>query len=132
MSGPESVVAATTHAIDLIEKLKARFGPLMFVQSGGCCDGSSPMCFQDGDFMIGPNDLLLGEIDGCLYYVDDELFEQSGSPHLLIDCTPGETDPFSLEETLHMHFISRTQIVGPAQTTFRLIPSCLVTPSNSL
>ena len=111
MSGLSSAVAATTHAIDLIEKLKARFGPLMFVQSGGCCDGSAPMCFQEGDFLLGPGDLLLGEIAGCPFYMDQELYERWGMPRLLIDCAPGGGSSFSLEGTLDMHFIARTQSV---------------------
>jgi uncharacterized protein (DUF779 family) len=78
MSGPATAVAATTQAIDLIEKLKRRFGPLMFVQSGGCCDGSAPMCFPEGEYLLGPHDLLLGSIADCSYYIDAELFERWG------------------------------------------------------
>ena len=58
-------VLATNPALALIEKLKARHGELMFHQSGGCCDGSSPMCYADGDFLVGSADVWLGEIDGC-------------------------------------------------------------------
>ncbi len=111
MSEPGSAVAATTQAIDLIEKLKASFGPLMFVQSGGCCDGSSPMCYQEGDFLLGPGDLLLGEIAGCPFYMDQDLYKAWGHPKLLIDCAPGGSDSFSLEGTLNMHFLSLTQSV---------------------
>lgn len=106
MSEPRSAVAATEQAIDLIEKLKTRFGSLMFVQSEDCSEGSSPMCVNESDFTLGPEDLLVGEIDGCYYYVDDEMFERSGSPNLVIDCVPGAADSFSIEGTFGMHFVT--------------------------
>jgi uncharacterized protein (DUF779 family) len=111
MCGRDAVIAATERAIDLINELKAEFGPLMFVQSGGCCDGSAPMCFQEGDFLLGPGDRLLGEIAGCHFYMDEDLFERWGRPRLLIDCAPGNGDSFSLEGRLGMHFVARTQSI---------------------
>ena len=65
-------VTATDAALAAIEGLKARHGPLMFVQSGGCCDGSSPICLCVGELLLGPGDVLLGEIAGCPFYVDRE------------------------------------------------------------
>ena len=69
-------VTVTDPARDLIVRLKALYGSLIFMQSGGCCDGSSPMCLQEGDLLLGPNDLLLGEIEGCPFYIDREQYER--------------------------------------------------------
>ncbi len=111
MSESVNAVSVTERAAALIEELRTTFGPLMFVQSGGCCDGSAPMCFQEGEFLLGPGDLLLGEIAGCPYYMDTDLFERWGRPRLLIDCALGSGDSFSIEGTRDMHFIARTQSV---------------------
>ena len=111
MSDPQNGVVATERAIALIETLSARFGPLMFVQSGGCCDGSSPICLQEGDLLLGPEDLLIGEIATCPFYMDREQYERWGRPRFLIDCAPGGGDSFSLESMEGMHFIERTQSV---------------------
>jgi uncharacterized protein len=114
VSKPENAVVATERAIALIETLKARFGPLMFVQSGGCCDGSSPVCLQEGDLLLGLEDLLIGEIATCPFYMDREQYERWGQPRFLIDCAPGGGDSFSIESMEGMHFIARTQsIVTP-------------------
>lgn len=63
-------VSATEAARALIARLVARYGELIFMQSGGCCEGSSPICLREGDLLLGPNDLLLGEIAGCPFYID--------------------------------------------------------------
>ena len=111
MSEPVNAVSVTERAAALIEELQTTFGPLIFVQSGGCCDGSAPMCFQEGEFLLGPGDLLLGEIAGCPYYMDRDLYQAWGKPRLLIDCAPGSGDSFSIEGAQGMHFIARTQSV---------------------
>lgn len=77
-----SRVLATDAALVLIAKLKAKHGPLMFHQSGGCCDGSSPMCYPDGELLIGDSDVLLGEIGGCPFYMSAAQYEYSGQSHL--------------------------------------------------
>jgi len=102
-------VIATDAARALILRLKDRHGPLIFMQSGGCCDGSSPMCIRDGDLLIGPNDLLLGEIEGCPFYIDQEQYERWRQPQFLIDVAPGDGDTFSLEGPEGMHFVARSQ-----------------------
>jgi uncharacterized protein (DUF779 family) len=101
-------VTATTAARELIAQLKARNGSLIFMQSGGCCDGSSPMCLREDDLLLGPNDLLLGEIEGCPFYIDREQYERWRSPQFLIDVASGDGDTFSLEGPLGMHFVART------------------------
>ncbi|TMC22672.1 MAG: DUF779 domain-containing protein [Chloroflexi bacterium] len=101
-------VSATDAARDLIVRLKTRYGSLIFMQSGGCCDGSSPMCLQKGDLLLGPNDLLLGEIEECPFYIDREQYERWRRPAFLLDVSPGDGDTFSLEGPEGMHFIART------------------------
>jgi uncharacterized protein (DUF779 family) len=68
-------VLATDAALELIARLKAKHGPLMFHQSGGCCDGSSPMCYPEGDLLVGDGDVRLGEIGGCPFYMSAAQFE---------------------------------------------------------
>ena len=101
-------VRATEAARDLIARLVARYGSLMFVQSGGCCDGSSPVCLQQGELLLGPHDLLIGEIDGCPFYIDREQYERWRRPQFLIDVAPGEGDTFSIEGPEGVHFVART------------------------
>jgi uncharacterized protein len=101
-------VIVTEAARDLIARLKTRYGTLMFVQSGGCCDGSSPVCMKEGELLLGPNDLLLGEIAGCPFYIDREQYERWRRPQFLIDVSQGEGDTFSLEGPEGVHFVART------------------------
>jgi len=77
----------------------------MFFQSGGCCDGSSPMCFPDGEFLLGPNDLLLGEAGGCPFYIDADQYERWNRPAFVLDLAPGSGSSMSLEETHAVHFV---------------------------
>lgn len=102
-------VNATDTARALITRLKVRYGPLIFMQSGGCCDGSSPMCLQKGDLLLGPNDLLLGEIEGCPFYIDQEQYERWRKPEFLLDVAQGDGDTFSLEGPEGIHFVARTE-----------------------
>lgn len=102
-------VNATAAARDLITRLKGRYGPLIFMQSGGCCEGSAPMCLQQGDLLLGPNDLLLGAIEGCPFYIDQEQYERWRKPQFLIDVAPGDGDTFSLEGPEGIHFVARTE-----------------------
>lgn len=110
MSAP---VSATQAAYALILRLKARYGALIFVQSGGCCEGSSPICLREGDLLLGPNDQLLGEIAGCPFYIDREQYERWQKPQFLIDVGPGESDTFSLEGLEGVHFVARTGRASP-------------------
>jgi uncharacterized protein (DUF779 family) len=98
---------ATPAALEVIHHLGAARGPLMFFQSGGCCDGSSPLCLRDGELPISPSDLCLGEIGGAPFYIDAEQYERLGRPRILIDVSPGAADGFSLEGTEGVHFVSR-------------------------
>ena len=82
-------VVATREAEDLIARLKEKHGPLLFHQSGGCCDGSSPMCFPLTEFRTGPSDVLLGGIAGCPFYIGAAQFEYWAHTQLIIDVVPG-------------------------------------------
>ncbi|MEQ8242140.1 DUF779 domain-containing protein [Fulvivirga sp.] len=103
-------ILITNAAIDVIEELKDKFGPLMFHQSGGCCDGSSPMCFEDGDFKIGDSDVLLGTIYGCLFYMSRDQYEYWKHTQLTLDVTPGRGSSFSLEIPMGVRFLIRSRL----------------------
>ncbi len=103
-------VLATDAALELIAKLKAKHGPLMFHQSGGCCDGSSPMCYPDGDLLIGDNDVRLGEIGGCPFYMSAAQYEYWKHTELTIDVVPGRGGMFSLEGSEGVRFLTRSRL----------------------
>jgi hypothetical protein len=101
---PSPRVVATESAIAEIRRLRAEHGPLMFFQSGGCCDGSSPMCFPEGELLLGPNDLLLGEVDGCPFYIDRDQYERWNRPTLVLEVAFGPGSGMSLEGADDLHF----------------------------
>ena len=93
------------EAIKIIRQLRETHGELMFHQSGGCCDGSQPMCFEKNEFKVGSNDVYLGDIDGCAFFMSGDQFEYWKHTHLTIDITPGRGSSFSLEIPLGLRFI---------------------------
>lgn len=103
-------IAATAAAIDVIHQLQRRFGPLMFHQSGGCCDGSAPMCFEDGDFKIGESDVQLGQIENCPFYMSRDQYEYWKHTHLTLDVTKGRGSSFSLEIPMGIRFMIRSRM----------------------
>ena len=103
-------VSATPAAVALIAKLKAVHGELMFHQSGGCCDGSSPMCYPLGEFKTGQTDVLLGVIEGCPFYMGAAQFEYWQHTHLIIDTVPGRGGGFSLEAPEGVRFLTRSRL----------------------
>lgn len=103
-------VTATAAALELIDKLKEKYGPLMFHQSGGCCDGSSPMCYPDGEFMIGDADKLLGEIGSAPFYISDAQYEYWKHTQLIIDVVDGRGGMFSLEGPEGKRFLTRSRV----------------------
>lgn len=103
-------VIATPAAITLIETLKSKYGELMFHQSGGCCDGSSPMCYPRGEFLTGDSDVLLGEIDGTPFYMSRPQFEYWKHTQLLLDVVPGRGGMFSLEGPEGVRFLIRSRV----------------------
>lgn len=103
-------VTATPAALALIEQLKAEHGELMFHQSGGCCDGSTPMCFELDEFMVGPSDVRLGEVGGCPFYMSSAQFEVWQRTHLTLDVTLGRAGMFSLEGSSRHRFVIRSRL----------------------
>lgn len=103
-------VTATPKALELIAKLKAMHGPVMFHQSGGCCDGSSPMCYPRGEFRVGQSDVKLGEIGGAPFYMSAAQYEYWKHTHLTIDVVPGRGSGFSLEAPENVRFLTRSRL----------------------
>jgi uncharacterized protein (DUF779 family) len=108
-------VTATQAALDLIETLKAKHGPLMFHQSGGCCDGSAPMCYPLGDLLVGDSDVHLGDIGGCPFYMSRAQFEYWEHTQLTIDVVPGRGGMFSLEGPEGLRFLTRSRLYSDAE-----------------
>lgn len=103
-------ITSTDAANELIEKLWRLNGPLMFHQSGGCCDGSQPMCFPEGDFKVGASDVCLGEVEGCNFYMSADQFEYWKHAQLILDVTKGRGSSFSLEIPLGVRFLIRSKV----------------------
>ena len=102
-------VIATEEALALIETLTARHGKIMFHQSGGCCDGSSPMCYEEGDLILGTQDVLLGEIGGAPFYMHKNQFDYWKHTQLIIDVVEGRGGMFSLEGVEGKRFLTRSR-----------------------
>lgn len=107
-AGGTGRVRATDAALAAIESLQARHGPLVFVQSGGCCDGSSPVCLAEGEILLRPGDLVIGELAGCPFVIDRDQDARWNEPTFLIDVAPGGGDTFSLEGAEGLHFVARS------------------------
>ncbi len=103
-------VVATPAALEAIAQLVAERGPVMFFQSGGCCDGSMPMCFADREFVIGSHDVLLGEVGGSPFYIDARQFKVWKHTQLILDVSIGEPEGFSLAAGVDRHFIIRSKV----------------------
>ncbi|SEQ41591.1 DUF779 domain-containing protein [Neolewinella agarilytica] len=107
-------VDITPAAREVIDRLRAEHGSLIFHQSGGCCDGSSPMCFPEGEFYIDDNDELLGEIHGCPYYMSRFQYEYWKHTHLTLDVTEGRGSSFSAEIPLGLRFVIESRLLTEA------------------
>jgi uncharacterized protein (DUF779 family) len=101
-------ITATAEALDAIGRLTAKHGALMMFQSGGCCDGSSPLCLRAGELLTGPGDVVLGELGGMCVYIDAEQDERWKRPRFVLDVAPGPASGFSLEGLDGIHFITRS------------------------
>ncbi|TPV97556.1 MAG: hypothetical protein USCAAHI_03038 [Beijerinckiaceae bacterium] len=108
-------VIATPAALALIEQLQRRHGPLMFHQSGGCCDGSSPMCYPAGEFRTGGSDVRLGAIGNVPFYIGAAQFEYWQHTQLIIDVVPGRGGGFSLEAPEGVRFLTRSRVFSDAE-----------------
>lgn len=106
----EEKVTATPAALELISTLQSEYGPILFHQSGGCCDGSSPMCYAQGDFIIGDQDVKLGEIGGAPVYISASQYDVWKQTDLIIDVVPGRGGMFSLDNGREVRFLTRSTI----------------------
>ncbi len=98
------------EAIAVVNDLKSRFGDLMFHQSGGCCDGSQPMCFEKGDFKLGNVDVCIGTIEGCEFWMSKDQFEYWRHTQLYIHVVPGRGSSFSLEIPMGLRFLTQSRM----------------------
>jgi len=112
-------VIATETALQMIAELRGRHGPIMFFQSGGCCDGSAPMCFPAGEFDISDTDVYLGNLDGAPFYMGLEQFAYWEHTQLIIDVVAGNGGMFSLDNGTGRRFLTRSRLFTDEQ--FRLL-----------
>lgn len=118
---PVARVLATPAALDLIAELRAEYGPILFHQSGGCCDGSSPMCYPTGDFIVGDRDVRMGEIGGVPFFMSPSQFDYWKHTQLIIDVVPGRGGMFSLENGRDKRFLTRSRLFADEELD-RLAP----------
>ena len=110
MAVPPARVVATEAALRALGRLQAARGTVVIFQSGGCCDGSSPLCFLEGQLAVSPRDVLLGELAGCRFYIDARQFDVVRHSQLVLDVAPGAPEGFSLpagEDDAHFVVTSR-------------------------
>jgi len=108
-------VVASPAARAFIAELKAGYGPLLFHQSGGCCDGSSPMCYPAGDFRIGDSDVLLGVVDDVPVYIGHAQAAAWAHTQLILDVVPGRGGMFSLDSGHEKRFLTRGRVFQPEE-----------------
>ena len=108
-------VSVTPEAEALLRKLQGMHGPLMFHQSGGCCDGSAPMCFPLGEFKVGQQDVFLGTIVDTPFYISGPQFEYWQHTHLTVDVVKGRGSGFSLEAPEGVRFLIRSRVFEDAE-----------------
>lgn len=108
-------VGITPEAEAVLRDLVAEHGPLLFHQSGGCCDGSSPMCYPRREFKVGQRDVYLGDVAGTPVYIGALQYEAWRHTQLLIDVVPGRGGGFSLEAPLGVRFLTRSRVFDAAE-----------------
>ncbi|AWB21460.1 DUF779 domain-containing protein [Methylobacterium currus] len=115
MTAPPPRVTATPAALELIARLRREHGAILFHQSGGCCDGSAPMCFPVGDFVTGDADVHLGAIGGADFYISGPQYAVWKHTQLIIDVVPGRGGMFSLENGSGRRFLLRSRVFDEAE-----------------
>lgn len=108
-------VTISPEAIEVVHTLKNKFGDLMFHQSGGCCDGSQPMCFEKGDFKIGNSDVCIGIIEGCEFWMSKDQFEYWKNTQLHIHISKGRGSSFSIEIPMGLRFLTQSRMFTDAE-----------------
>ena len=114
MTRPDRVTA-TEAARAFLAEIRSEHPDILFHQSGGCCDGSSPMCYPAGDFRIGGSDVKLGEIDGVPVYISGPQFEAWKHTQLILDVVPGRGGMFSLDNGRERRFLARVRLFTPEE-----------------
>ncbi|GAA4777978.1 DUF779 domain-containing protein [Stakelama sediminis] len=114
-SDPIERVTATPAALKLIAELAAEYGPILFHQSGGCCDGSSPMCYPANDFRISERDILLGTVGGAPLYIGEAQGKAWAHTQLILDVVPGRGGMFSLDNGREVRFLTRGRVFTDAE-----------------
>lgn len=102
----------TSEAIKILNQIKEKFGELIFHQSGGCCDGTAPMLFEKGEMYLDDSDILIGQLEGVNYYMNEDQFEYWKNTYLTIDVTEGRGSSFSLEIPLGVRFVIRSRLLS--------------------
>jgi uncharacterized protein len=115
VTAPVAHVIATPAALDSIGRLVAERGQIMFFQSGGCCDGSRPMCFDRGELIISDHDVLLGTVGSSPFYIDGRQYEVWRHTQLILDVSDGSPEGFSLAAGEEEHFITRSRLLSPSE-----------------
>lgn len=118
----EPRVLATDAAIDLIREIRRDYPKILFHQSGGCCDGSSPMCYPADDYIVGGHDVKLGEIDGVPVYISASQYEAWKHTQLIIDVVPGRGGMFSLDNGREKRFLTRSRLFGGGGEACAVLP----------
>ncbi|WP_234186161.1 DUF779 domain-containing protein [Shinella sp. NM-101] len=108
----EPRVVATEAALALIHEIQKDYPEILFHQSGGCCDGSSPMCYPADDYIVGDRDVKLGEIGGVPVYISESQFDVWKHTQLIIDVVPGRGGMFSLDNGREKRFLTRSRLFG--------------------
>jgi len=121
MNSAPARVVATAAALSLIDRLRARHGPVMFFQSGGCCDGSAPMCYPAGEFAVSDSDVRLGELGGAPFYIGAEQFAYWAHTQLIIDVVAGNGGMFSLDNGTGQRFLTRSRLFSDEE--LQLLPA---------
>lgn len=105
-------VEITSEAVKILNQIKEKFGELIFHQSGGCCDGTAPMLFEEGEMYLDDSDILIGQLEGVNYYMNEDQFEYWKNTYLTIDVTEGRGSSFSLEIPLGVRFVIRSRLLS--------------------
>lgn len=113
----QRVAITDNKAAEIVKQLKEKHGELIFHQSGGCCDGSAPMILEKEDMYLDDSDMLLGQLEGVNYYMNQDQFEYWKHTHLTVDITEGRGSSFSLELPLGLRFIIHSRILTEEENT---------------
>lgn len=109
------LVVATPRAVEALRRLRAERGPVMLFQSGGCCDGSLPLCLDEGELIVGDGDIVLAVLEGCPFYIDRRQYEAWKTTQLILDVDDGLPEGFSLPAGPDAHFVTQSRVFSPTE-----------------